>query len=235
MCIAFIKKENNQTLLAFNRDEQYARSHSSLTNHPHEKKLYGQDFSANGTWLALDYYGRFSFVTNIRKKEHFKEHATSRGEIPFKRLANENISPQIYNPFNSILFDGKEIHYINYLGDKLALDASLFGITNGVHPNEWDKVKRGKAALANLSLEKEDLFEHCLAIMQDETKSDTLPEGTGFDQAQEYFLSSIFLKSKDYGTVSTTLALIDKSDIFIREINYINKTDISFKITKENL
>lgn len=236
MCIAFIKREHSKTFLALNRDEFLTRTHTSIQQQSNDL-FYGIDLKSKGTWFAINQNGNFSVITNVRKFDLYKDDARSRGELPLLGIEKNSIDAQDYNPYNLTSYIDNELYYLNYLDQKYKkIDESVYGISNGVHPNDdWRKVKKGKDYFKNISLSDENLFERALVIMRDQEKFTDIPENTGASKEQEHFLSSIFLESEDYGTVSTTLALIDKNDIVLREINYVNNTDQTFNLTRKNL
>lgn len=236
MCTAFIKIENSKTFLALNRDESYGRSHTSIKKQTNDL-FYGIDLKSKGTWFALDITGNFSVITNVRKFDLYKDDVRSRGELPLLGINKSPINHQDYNPYNLSTFFNDELYYLNYLDQNYKkINQKVFGISNGIHPNDdWEKVNKGQNYFHSLSLNDSKLFEKALKLMQDQEKFENLPQGTGASLEQEHFLSSIFLESQSYGTVSTTLALVDKNDIFLREINYINNTDQTFELTRKKI
>lgn len=223
MCVAFIKKENGKVLIALNRDEFYERPTAKLAFIEERNAYAGLDLRHGGTWFTVDKNGRFSFVTNIRNKKLIKEDARSRGGLPFSILEDgEDILAHSseYNPFNLVWGDSKETLYFNNLENKEKIIADeLWGISNAVDPCDWPKVSDGKKIFSKIRLDWDDdhIFDEALKAMKNHEKRDFVAPNTGFDEETERSLSSTFLELGDYGTVSTTLALIGADGVRLDE------------------
>ncbi len=238
MCIAFIKKSKLKTIVLFNRDESYLRQTSPMT--VESCYIAGRDIKAGGTWLAVDKKsGNFSFVTNIRDKSLVKDDKKSRGEIPLSLLSKENVYGEDYNPFNAIVGDKDSFFYQNYLMNKpvpLVIEKGGFGISNEILPSLWPKIELGKKKLDELDEydSNENLIPKLLDLMGNSLTFDFTPIGTGFSKEQEHLLSSIFIKSRDYGTVSTTILIYEKKTVAIFEKDYINKVEFYHQLRLED-
>jgi uncharacterized protein with NRDE domain len=101
MCVAFVLKSPEKTLVALNRDEFYSRHSTSMRSHVNGL-FCGVDLKSQGTWLAVNSHSEYSFVTNIRNKDLYSSMKTSRWELPLRALMKEEIDSKKYNPFNLI-------------------------------------------------------------------------------------------------------------------------------------
>jgi uncharacterized protein with NRDE domain len=237
MCIGFIKKSNSKTIVLLNRDEFYSRETKPMSIGA--RFISGIDIKCGGTWLAIDKSNaQFSFVTNIRNKSLFRDDKESRGVIPGKLLLGSKLMRGDHNPFNAILGSKEEFFYQNYLMDdlqNLVLGCEAIGISNGVLPSHWPKVKLGVEALNEINDKKstEELIPELLGIMSNTQKFDFVPGNTGFTDEEEHLLSSIFIESPDYGTVSTTILIYDEKSLTIYEKDYISKCDFIHTLNLE--
>jgi uncharacterized protein with NRDE domain len=229
MCTVFIIRKENKTIFAMNRDESYERDATSIDYDGGKGLYYGVDLLKGGSWFVANSNGDFSVVTNIRDKARFNDNKKSRGELPFKELAGENFCLDEYNPCNLISFKQGKLFYQNSLQGKKEIKDSFFGISNGVHPNKWPKVCDGIENFKNINFDKAN-FELILDIrnlMLDTVQYDFCPKGTGFSAEEEKVLSSRYIETEDYGTVSTTIMIIGEESIHLNEKNYVNQTEFN--------
>ena len=222
MCILFIKREKEKTVLLLNRDEFFDRETQSMSlNHD----VYsGRDLVAGGTWMLVNKQGQFAVVTNIRKKGMFSKKLKSRGELPCKVLGRQFIDSKEYNPFNLMWGNQKEFFHQSSFLDEIKISEEIFGISNGVYPNNWPKVNAGKKKLQSIDLSQpnDKLYELFSKIMKSERKYSDVPQETGFSYEQEVDLSSIFVKLPQYGTVSTTFLIMEPHQFTLHEMDYMS-------------
>lgn len=228
MCLVFISFDNHPTyklVIASNRDEFYHRRTAPADfwkEYPHV--LAGRDLEAGGSWLGITTSGRLSLVTNYRDLRNIKKQAPSRGALVADFLLS-NVSVSEYydqilpnapahNGFNLLFGNIHELLYFsNYKPEAELLSPGIYGLSNHLLNTPWPKVERGKAKFA-LALESKIIDANRLFdLLYDENRAsdDQLPD-TGIGIERERALSSMFIKSPDYGTRSSTVLLIDRDN-----------------------
>jgi uncharacterized protein with NRDE domain len=236
MCIcfaAFGTHPDRPLVLAFNRDEYYARptapAHFWEAN---PELLAGQDLQAGGTWAGVTRTGRFALLTNYRDPKNYRADAHSRGDIVTRYLAGQatptdflaSLASQVsrYNPFNLILGSvqaaSSELHYFSSrAASTQRLSPGLYALSNADLGTPWPKVRRGQE-LFELTLQAHAppsspaLMSDLMNLLQDtHVAPDSELPVTGVGLQNERMLSPIFIESADYGTVSSTVLKIEKA------------------------
>jgi uncharacterized protein with NRDE domain len=203
-------------VLLSNRDEFYARPTAPLhwwdSGSAGNDILAGQDLQAGGTWLGVSRSGRLAALTNFRSAQGLQPNATSRGELVtgflrgtmdgssyLRDLANHS---QIYNPFNLLVFDGKQLMGFESHSTKIiSFPTGLGGLSNGSFNAPWPKLRRLRNALGKEI--DSGLPEHSrlLELLNDPSQaSDVELPKTGVALTLERALSAIFITSLGYGT-----------------------------------
>ncbi|WNC73023.1 NRDE family protein [Thalassotalea psychrophila] len=242
MCILFIainQHKDYPLIITANRDEFHQRPTKSAYFWPSQPEiLAGQDLQANGTWLGLNSQGDFSALTNIRSGLTLKAEAKSRGELVQMALQQPDLinqqwllqHSQNYNPFNLVYTQDNSLYCFNSSTlQHTLLNDGFHAICNGAMDDVWPKMAKGEVLLEQLISEQQELHsEHLFAIMQDPTQApDELLPTTGVGLEWERKLSSIFIKSNEYGTRSTAVILKHQSgSIDFYEQSYTNNADI---------
>jgi uncharacterized protein with NRDE domain len=225
MCLAVFAwniHSQYKLILAANRDEFYARPTKAIEEWEDQPGIIaGRDLKAGGTWLGVNKSGKLSLLTNYRDLRLLKENAPSRGKLvtdfligtqdPLDYLSKLH-QPELYNGFNLIVSDFKVLAwYSNIQKEVLELEPGVYGISNHLLDSPWPKVLNTKRAFQAVLIDK---FEHqdLLEILKDSTEalSDKLPD-TGLDIYREKKLSAGFIRTPDYGTVSSSVITIDYS------------------------
>lgn len=235
MCILFIAKNQHPDyplILCANRDEFHQRPTERMHWWSKNNLLAGKDLQAGGTWLGVDKQKQIAALTNFRRVGFDKPEAKSRGELVLNAL-NQPMSEledqlkhhhQDYNGFNLLYGNIHQLSVFNSVENKVQpITDGFHSICNGALDDIWPKMQSGINKLEqhiseNKTLNIDALFE----MMLDETKAELseLPD-TGVGQCWEVFLSSIFIRSKDYGTRSTCIITVDNSNqINIYEQSY---------------
>lgn len=229
MCLISIQLSlhaSYKLVLVANRDEQYDRP--SLPAHfwpDYPDLLAGKDLSARGTWLGITKQGRIAAVTNsYLTTDQESDKKLSRGKLVMDYLTGD-IGPneylgQIrqqrsdYNGFNLIVGSSDSLHHYNNILDEMSvLQTGNHAVSNATLDTPWPKVTLTKAAMAELAgsslLDEEAIFR----IMADRTPppDDRLPD-LPLDLPILRAVSANFIQTERYGTLSTTLILIDHSD-----------------------
>jgi uncharacterized protein with NRDE domain len=211
-------------IVAANRDEFYERPSAPAEFWEEAPQvLAGRDLQGGGTWFGVTREGKFAAITNYRDPATYRSGAPTRGKLVSKFLTGhesvaaylKKISSKVkkYNGFNLILKDNDDLFVFSNRGEKIKLAAGIYGLSNHLLDTSWPKVAKGKKGLAAALDKKGAKLETALfTILSDEKKSPDhkLPK-TGIGLPWERLLSSIFIKSPDYGTRSSTILLIGKN------------------------
>lgn len=228
MCLIFLSVNKHPTyklIVAGNRDEFYNRptaAASYWSDFP--GILAGRDLEAGGTWMGMNRSGKIAMLTNYRDPLHIDPNAPSRGDLVSDYL-KDNSSPEAYldrlikngkqyNGYNLLVGNADELWYhSNYKKGIQKLDAGFYGISNHLLETPWPKVIRGKQKLGpvleNPLVQLDEIFD---ALYDDqEAPTEQLPN-TGLAMERERALSSMFIKTANYGSRCTTVAMIDRNN-----------------------
>ena len=242
--------EDYKLIFAANRDEFYNRpSEQAEFWNEYPDLLAGKDLQAGGTWMGITKQGKFAAITNFRDLKNHRTDAPSRGNLTIDFLVN-NISALDYynslketlnqfNGFNLILGTVDELFYFSNKTDGLKkLESGIHGISNAILDTPWPKVEKSKRQLQNL-IEQKNIHPWEILNLLDDTslaKDEELPD-TGVGLELERMLSPIFIKSKEYGTRSSTILTVDKNNNvrFVEKAYFANSgrfsnRDFSFTI-----
>jgi len=227
-----------------NRDESYARPTASADFwEDNQNILAGRDLLQGGTWLGVTKTGRFAALTNYRDPSLPTSGRVSRGAI-VRQYLSADVEPlefirklaedrSLYDGFNIIVGGGDQlVHYNNILDETNVITPGTHSLSNHTLNTPWPKVVKGRQQLKDYmqanqnTLEFRSLFE----IISDRTIAEDkdLPH-TGVGLELERALSSLFIKTPNYGTRSSTVLLIDKKD----EITFIERAFIEGELYEE--
>jgi len=221
-------------ILAGNRDEFYQRPAEKA--HVWKTKpsvIAGKDKKAGGTWLGLSASGRVAAITNYRDMSSIKTNAPSRGDIVKNALLSPlstkeylkklKKSADDYNGFNLITGTREKLFYFNNITMRISrLDPGLYGISNALLDTPWPKTVWAKGRFREIlnsdSRKTNDYFS--MLASSKKYPPEKLPE-TGLSLEMEKAVSSVFIKTEDYGTrCSTVLKLLDNSGFYFEERAY---------------
>jgi uncharacterized protein with NRDE domain len=219
-------------LLISNRDEFYARPAAALHRWADAPVVAGRDLQAGGTWLGASLSGRVAALTNHRDPAMARPDAPSRGELvsAFLQgdmgardyLAQLGEHAACYNPFNLLVFDGREwlglqshparmVHFLPGVG----------AVSNARFHTPWpklvavrdglrDALQRGGASDADL-----------LALLHDrQVAADAELPATGVALALERVLSARFIATPDYGTRACSVLRLEGERFSFLEHSY---------------
>jgi len=229
MCLILFLYDDHpdyRIILCSNRDEYYDRPtrHLNFWN-DNPNILAGRDLQSNGTWLGITKNGRFAAITNYRNPKQVKACAPSRGLLVSNYLSGDdscmNYLKQVeangnkYNGFNLLVGDtNRLLYYSNKKTGIQTISKGIKGLSNHFLDTPWPKVEKGKKDFEKTVFEKkgfnlEDLFN----VLNDRYSppDDRLPK-TGVGVFLERILSPIFVSSKNYGTSSSSILLINKKN-----------------------
>lgn len=229
MCLiifAFQTHPRYKLILAANRDEYYHRPTSPASWWEEARFLLaGKDLEAGGTWMGITKKGKLAALTNYRGTESHKKNAPSRGALVSQYLLS-NISSREYlqelqvkrtgyNGFNLILGDMDTLcYYSNSQNKILQVPPGVHGLSNDSLDTPWPKVVKGKQMLEQKVLSHSEISLASIFSLLEDTEmapDNQLPD-TGVGIEYERVLSSIFIKSPQYGTRSSTVLLVDKDN-----------------------
>ena len=228
MCLIFISFQYHpkyKLIVAANRDEFYNRK-TAAANYwsDHPQILAGRDLEAGGTWLGMSTSGKISMLTNYRDLKNINPAAPSRGQLVSDYLKS-SITAQAYmqgiesdgkryNGFNLIVGNPEELwYYSNYRNGITKLAPGFYGISNHLLESPWPKVLIGKQKISP-AFQKNDIDpDRVFEILYDDhiADDDQLPD-TGLPLERERALSSMFIKTSNYGSRCSTLVLVDASN-----------------------
>ena len=228
MCLIFLSLNNHPNykfILAANRDEFYNRRTAPAdywSDFP--SILGGRDLEANGTWLGMTKSGKVSLLTNYRDPKNINPQAPSRGRLVSDFLKTDIAAAEYlsaiekegkkYNGFNLLAGTINGLYYLsNYADGVRKLQSGFFGLSNHLLDTPWPKVTRGKERLHPILEEPEirpvQLFEF---LYDNHRAEDEALPNTGVGLERERVLSSMFIKSPNYGSRCSTVVLVDQSN-----------------------
>ncbi len=258
MCLIFISINNHPTyklIIAANRDEFYNRKTAAADFWEDKPQILGgRDLEASGTWMAMTKTGRIGMITNYRDPQNINPFAPSRGELVSNYLENgvQGLSylnsieskAKEYNGFNFIVGTQDELWYLsNYKNGIDKLEPGLYGLSNHLLETPWPKIIRGKEKLAPLLKERIIDAKNVFEILYDgeQAMDENLPN-TGIGLEKERMLSSMFIKSPNYGSRCSTVVLIDhRNQVQLTERVYdlasfdYTTRDFNFRLEKSNV
>ncbi len=227
MClIAFSYKTHPRykLIVAANRDEFYQRPTRKAQFWVEEglpNILAGKDLKANGTWMGVSKTGKWGALTNYRDPSNIKENAPTRGDLVldfFKSGVSEQEylqeirkTAEEYNGFNLLIGNKDSLfHFSNQNNLITEVKPGIHGVSNALLDTNWPKLDHAKIALkdvtSNEDFSKEELFN---ILKNSETAPDDKLPSTGIPYEWEKAVSSIFIKTDNYGTLCSTLLLVD--------------------------
>lgn len=227
-----------------NRDELYSRPTLPLHWWTNEKILAGKDLQAGGTWLAVNQKGFLAALTNYRDGQSTVNFTSSRGDI-IKTFLNSNLKPlnfleslqntsQLYNNFNLLIYDLENLFGYESRTKKIIKLQPGFGVvSNGDFFSNWPKCSTLLRYIQEYCTQNNN--EYYLSKLEDNnTFADNLLPNTGMGIDIERLLSSIFIKSPNYGTVSSSIVKFNNASLCFIEKSFSNGFT-SRKITKKLL
>ena len=236
MCLivfALNHHKDYKLIFAANRDEFYNRPSSPAEfwdNYPF--LLAGRDLKEGGTWMGVTKQGTFAAITNYRDLRNLKLNAPSRGYIVKDFLVNEysieRFSENLidngssYNGFNLLYGNVDRLFYFsNYNNADKKIESGIHGLSNDLLDTPWFKVEKSKNEFEQVINKNNFSFEDIFKILSDTTLSpdEQLPD-TGLDYEREKIISSIFIKTEEYGTRCSTIVTVDKNNF----VNFIERT-----------
>lgn len=222
-------------MLIANRDEFYDRPSLPLHWWEDAPILAGRDLTGGGTWLGVTRSGRLAALTNYRLPGGPRSGAKSRGKVVSEFLAGVMSAPDYldgirdsvadYNPFNLLVFDGREFFgFESRHGRIVPIAPGISGVSNADFFTPWPKLSALTRKLADLE-RSESLADDAelMQILSDPTVApdDQLPR-TGISLERERHLSPAFIRAPGYGTRASTIVRISANGISVSERTFTN-------------
>jgi len=223
MCLLVIGWQQHRDLpliVAGNRDEFHERPTREAHWWPDAADIVGgRDLQAGGTWLALHRDGRFAAVTNFRDARRPSPKYRSRGHLVTEFLQStatpvdylNAIDSTLYAGFNLLVSDGMTLAWLSNHGNGVeTLAPGIYGLSNALLDTPWHKVLRSKAALEELIQHDKVNETELFRLLGDREKAsvDEIERGH-LPFARAHAISAAFIVLPDYGTRSSSVALLD--------------------------
>ena len=217
-----------------NRDEFYARPSQALTQWPTSPVIAGKDLEGGGTWLGVTASGRMAALTNYRNPAMMNDGRPSRGALvqgflegvmdSDAYLAELGRYAHQYNPFNLLVFDGKQLAGGESRGDlfrTVRLTPGVGCLSNADFDSAWPKVTRLRSALDDTLSENEASDRQLLALLENReiAPESMLPE-TGIPRDLERALSAAFIALPAYGTRASSIVRIHQDRVTMLERSF---------------
>ncbi len=221
MCLVYLAWQPGQpepVTIAANRDEFRERRSAPMHVWLDRPILGGRALDGGrGTWMGVAAEGpRWAFLTNVRELRRPGQHQ-SRGRLVADWLDTTadaldylgGIDLDAYRGFNLVIGDAEVAYVISNRAKSAAptaLTPGIHGFTNGPYDGpQWPKVAHGLDAFTRAARQGRAAVH---ALMLDEAPhADQLPQ-TGMGDAVEQVLSSRFVTTTIYGTLTTTTATL---------------------------
>lgn len=227
MCLIFLSYKQNKEyplIVLANRDEFYNRP-TQAADYWNENPniLGGKDLEGGGTWMGVTKNGYMAMLTNYRDIANIIPNAPTRGKLvadyllgefsPKEYLAALSRTASRYNGYSLIVGSFNDPwYYSNYQNKLVQLGTGFYGLSNALLNNKWPKVETGKSMLSPLlsknKIDKNALFD---VMTNPNVATDKQLPQTGLPLEKERAVSSMFIRTKEYGTRCTTLIIVDKS------------------------
>ncbi len=225
MCVAAFAWQAHprwRLVLAGNRDEFHARPAAPLAHWDDVPGVIaGRDLEAGGTWLGVHQAGRCALVTNVRDLRAPQD-GRSRGWLASDWLrdgqgalaASDALRAHApdYRPFNLLLADHAHCVWTsNRPQPRQAVVApGVHSLSNAALDSGWPKaLTLARRLEAWLEADRHGEPEALLQALADErTYPDASLPDTGIGLERERWLSSAFIRGRDYGTRASTVVML---------------------------
>ncbi len=219
-------------LLIANRDEFYARPTAALHLWADAPLVAGRDLQAGGTWLGASLSGRVAALTNHRDPAMTRSDAPSRGELVSAFLQGEmgahdyltQLSDRAsrYNPFNLLVFDGREcLGLQSHPARVMRFMPGVGAVSNARFHTPWPKLVAIRDGLRDLLQGGGARDADLMALLQDRrVAADADLPVTGIAPALERVLSARFIATPDYGTRACSVLRLESEQISFLEHSF---------------
>lgn len=260
MCLILVDWNTHRDyvlVVAANRDEFHDRASSPAAWWTDHESIYGgRDLQAKGTWLAVNLYGEFAAVTNVRKITNGGTRSRGGLAVDFllaSHLASVDYIDELknttsdYDGYNFLAFNGTELQWFNNVEHAYKnLRPSVTALSNASLDTPWPKVERIKSEYLKLREAQEGIgnhfFDDLFDMLADKRPADDdqLPD-TGVGLPLERQLSPIFIDGETYGTRCSTIFALNRfgkanflERRFDRHKNILGESRVEFEIKKRD-
>lgn len=241
-------------VVAANRDEFHDRASLPAAWWNDHTNIYGgRDLKAQGTWLAVNRFGRFAAVTNVRKVTDGGTRTRGALAVDFLLASDADCEGYIerledtvvdYDGYNFLGFDGRRLQWFNNVERASEnLKPSIVALSNASLDTPWPKVERIKHEYEKLRDRQHDaknqFYDALFDMLADKTTAEDkqLPD-TGVGLTLERQLSPIFIEGETYGTRCSTIFTVSHSGSanfverrFDRNKNILGESQVEFEIS----
>ena len=244
MCLVTFMKDvhpDYPLILVANRDELYDRPAAAIHRWLDEPKVTaGIDLKERGTWLGFTNEGKFISILNypFTDWKPSLEIPRSRGKLLRDYLTKDFTIEEFslylrknrkhYNGYHLLYGTFEDLRYYTNVDDVFhTFSSGIHCLANTKDDLSNHRKDRSQELLAQYvnSTTGELKLEELTALMSDDLVSESLsdiPKEIDLEMAKQN--SSIFIHGDEFGTVGTTVILIDKKgSLSVREVKYDQK------------
>lgn len=232
MCIlAFAKNviPEYPLILIGNRDEFFHRPTKSAFWWDNGI-LAGQDLEAGGTWLGINKQGKFATLTNYRDIPSIKSNVRSRGELTVDFLNGNNTGKtymtdiskkaDAYNGFNLLTWENGTMHHFSNYENKInEVSDGVHVFSNALLDTPWYKTNLLQNSFERLLTKSPNAEQYFDILSDDSTAPDKQLPQTGLSYDLEKAISSICVRTSDYGTCCSTVLMVNQQN----EVTFIER------------
>lgn len=224
--------DQHELLLVANRDEFHARPAEAAHVWEGGHILAGKDLQGGGTWLGLSHSGRFAALTNHRNPDLARVGTPTRGQLVTGFLHSTLTGPEylahvafdagLYNPFNLLVFDGRQLlGFESRHGRTRVMDRGLGAVSNADFHTPWPKLVKLQARLGECVSAQDTGNRALLALLADKAvaRDADLP-ATGLPLDRERALSAAFIATPGYGTRASSIVRVDRRRAGLLEASF---------------
>ena len=226
MCLILIAYQVHSRyplILAGNRDELFSRPTAPLDFWSDRPEIIGgRDLEEMGTWLGISKRGRYGAVTNFREGAPPTSKRPSRGHLvgrylvgsapPEEYLRDVAAKAGSYSGFNLLIGDETNLYYFSNRRQGIDnLPPGVYVLSNHFLNTSWPKTDLAILKFKEVILHQEQVTpEDIITILtnQQHPPDRMLPQ-TGVGLEWERILAPIFIRSKGYGTRSSSVLMIN--------------------------
>ncbi|XP_058493187.1 transport and Golgi organization protein 2 homolog isoform X1 [Solea solea] len=231
-------KNAYRLILAANRDELFNRPSKAAdfwgTNNEILSGLDLENGKEGGSWLGISKRGKLAALTNYMEGPQSPD-AQGRGFLVSNYLMEKDLDSysylkkvsaegNLYNGFNLITADFKaKQDTVCYYGNRGGPEpihlksAGVYGLSNSLLDTPWKKLLNGKrhftSVVNNQTLSSEGLVQELLNVLNNEELNTPDPaqesQGECYGRSMIKALSAVCVRTRDYGTRTNTVILID--------------------------
>lgn len=230
-------KNAYRLILAANRDEFYNRpSKAADFWGSNSEILSGLDLECGkegGSWLGISKRGKLAVITNYMEGRPNPD-AQGRGFLVSNYLTDKDLDSysylkkvstegHLYNGFNLLTAEFKaKQDTVCYYGNRgspepIHLNPGIYGLSNSLLETPWKKLLQGKrhftSVVSDQSLSSDGLVKELLNVLNNDELNTPDPaqesQGDGYSKDMVQALSAVFVRSRQYGTRTNTILLID--------------------------